>query len=252
MDIKKRLQALKALLDPPLGPDAPPLEIRAAVIDAIERKIAVLGIGRAVFPYDRVVVRLVAADKEGRAPLQRVFDDVDARVRERLRERHCELPAEFDVRVAFLKKAPGDWTAGQLFAVDCGRASDATDTATRPSWPQLTVTVMKGTATKKAYSFRAPTVLMGRTQEAADTKGRVRRNQVAFEDGNATVSRAHARLKYDSGRPGYRVLDEGSARGTRVVRDGRSIPVPRDPRGVRLQSGDEIHLGDAVVRVTIE
>src|SRR5207249_11450105 len=28
--------------------------------------------------------------------------------------------------------------------------------------------------------------------------------------------------------------------------------VPRDPRGVRIQSGDEIQVGDALLRVTIE
>ena len=35
--------------------------------------------------------------------------------------------------------------------------------------------------------------------------------------------------------------------GTRIVRDGVSIEVHRDTRGTRLESGDEIHLGRAVV-----
>jgi hypothetical protein len=26
---------------------------------------------------------------------------------------------------------------------------------------------------------------------------------------------------------------------------------PRDPRGVRVQSGDEVHIGRAVIRVTL-
>ncbi len=252
MDIKKPLRALKDLLDPPLGADAQPLEIRAAVIDAIERKITILGIGRTTFPYERVGVRLVAPDRDRRATLQQVFGDLGARIRERLRERRCEVPGALEVRVSFVRKRPPEWGAGQLFAIDCENGSEAEqEKTTGPSWPLLTVTVVKGTATKKAYSFRAANVLIGRTQEAADTRGRVRRNHVAFEDANATVSRAHARLKYDSGRPGYRVLDEGSARGTRVVRGGISIAVPHDPRGLRLESGDEIHLGDAVVRVTI-
>jgi len=48
-NMKQRFRAMKDLLDPPLGPDALPLEIRAAVLDAIERKITVRGINDRVF-----------------------------------------------------------------------------------------------------------------------------------------------------------------------------------------------------------
>jgi hypothetical protein len=43
--------------------------------------------------------------------------------------------------------------------------------------------------------------------------------------------------------------DDGSEHGTGVVRRGRSFPVPRGARGVRLEAADEIVLGDARVRV---
>jgi pSer/pThr/pTyr-binding forkhead associated (FHA) protein len=115
----------------------------------------------------------------------------------------------------------------------------------------LKIAVVNGTANRKAYAFREPTILIGRTIEAVNGR-HVRRNQVAFDNDNSTVSRGHARVKYETARPGYRVLDDGSARGTWIVRGGASIPVPHDPRGVRIQSGDEIHLGNAVLRVTIE
>jgi hypothetical protein len=36
------------------------------------------------------------------------------------------------------------------------------------------------------------------------------------------------------------------------LRDGRTIPVPPGPRGVRLESGDEITLGEARPHVEIE
>ncbi len=111
--------------------------------------------------------------------------------------------------------------------------------------------MLKGTATKKAYAFTEPTILLGRTPEVSDSNGRIRRNHVAFDDENATVSRAHAKLTYDKVRREYRLLDNGSARGTRIVRGATTIPVLRDPRGVRIQSGDEIQLGDASVRVVI-
>ena len=60
-------------------------------------------------------------------------------------------------------------------------------------------------------------------------------------------------MVYDAARGGYRLLDEGSTRGTQVIRRGGLIKVPKnDPRGVLLMSGDEIQLGDVVLRVTIE
>jgi hypothetical protein len=43
--------------------------------------------------------------------------------------------------------------------------------------------------------------------------------------------------------------DDGSEHGTGIVREGRTVPVPRGARGVRLFSGDEIVLGEARVRV---
>jgi len=251
VDIKQRFRAVKKFLDPSLGPGAPPLEIRAAVVDAIEQQVVILGLERRALPYDRIVVRLLAPADLERAPLDKVFADLEPRVRERLRELRCDVSRALDIRVSFLKKAPPGWTPAQLFSIDYHARADGGD-ATSPSWPLLKVTVLKGTATKKVYMFREPTILIGRTAEPTDSKGRVRRNHVAFDDRNATVSRAHARLKYDKSRAEYRLLDEGSGRGTRVVRGETLMPVPRDPRGVRIHSGDEIQCGDASVRVTLE
>ena len=48
------------------------------------------------------------------------------------------------------------------------------------------------------------------------------------------------------------MFDEGSSNGTHVIRAGTSIAVPaRDPRGVRVRSGDEIQFGRARVRIKV-
>jgi predicted component of type VI protein secretion system len=57
-------------------------------------------------------------------------------------------------------------------------------------------------------------------------------------------------VEHDARADAYRVHDEGSSRGTSVIRDGRGQPVPRG-RGLRLRSGDVLVLGDARVRVKI-
>jgi predicted component of type VI protein secretion system len=87
-----------------------------------------------------------------------------------------------------------------------------------------------------------------------DADGRVRRrNQVAFrEEGdiNTTVSREHARTTWDDATGGYWLRAEQNASGTRIIRAGKTIDVSaHDRRGVRLQAGDEIYLGQACVKV---
>ena len=48
----------------------------------------------------------------------------------------------------------------------------------------------------------------------------------------------------------YRVFDQGSANGTRVLRKGRLSQVAaKDPAGFPIQPCDEVHLGSAVIRV---
>jgi hypothetical protein len=66
------------------------------------------------------------------------------------------------------------------------------------------------------------------------------------------VSREHAHIDHDRKTGEYRLFNDrwyapGTDCGTRIVRDGVSREVPRDTRGTRLEDGDEIHLGRAVL-----
>jgi hypothetical protein len=249
-DIKEHIDAVRAFLDPPLGPDAQPLDIRAAVVDAIDSRIAVLDVGRIVFPYNRLAVRVITGPGRDKAALETAFGELERKVRERLGERRCDVPRALSISVSVAETPPADWMPGQLFSIDYDRA-DTPQPQGEPWWPLLTLTVVKGTAAQPVYSFRQATILIGRSAEAADTNGRVRRNDVVFDDRNPTVSRAHATLKYDAARARYRLVDDRSTRGTHVIRAGATIPVMPDARGIRVESGDEIHLGRAALRVAI-
>lgn len=56
--------------------------------------------------------------------------------------------------------------------------------------------------------------------------------------------------KFDAAAGAHLLYGDGGRNGTSSVRDGTTIPGPRrDPRGVPVQSGGEIHLGRAVLRV---
>jgi pSer/pThr/pTyr-binding forkhead associated (FHA) protein len=78
---------------------------------------------------------------------------------------------------------------------------------------------------------------------------------VVFKDGdgtvNDTVSRRHAHIDYHDATGDFRISDDRSAHGTSIVRNGTTIPVHVSSRGVRLQTGDEIVLGEARLRVKL-
>jgi hypothetical protein len=246
---------LRTFFDTPLGPDPTPLEVAQAVLDAAERDVQPSGRGRRVFPWTALTVRVLAPES-ARPAFAAVLRDLDARITERLAEVRCE-PASVAVQVEYLDVRPASWAPGQVFDVAGVGAAPAGDrdaaAATRPT---VQVTVLAGTATQTSYTCADATVSIGRSADPTDEQGRFRRNRIAFLDTadaiNQTVGRAHARLRRDPATGEYRLLDEGSRNGTAILRDGEVLVVHRrDPRGVRLRSGDEIHLGRAILRIDV-
>ncbi len=82
-----------------------------------------------------------------------------------------------------------------------------------------------------------------------------RHNDIAFADDqdevNRTVARAQAHLRFiDRGE--FRLFDDGSSNGTRIVRNAEIIAVSSGPRGVRIASGDIIELGRTRLRIDLD
>lgn len=247
---------IERLFDAPLDADATPLEISQAVVDQVERKAQPIGRGRKTFPYTRVVVRIRQTSAD-RPALDAAFAGLGDRVRERLAELRCDASKALDVKVLLLKKVPADWTPDQLFTVEYQAPPEtaAAAHATTAS-SSLNITIVRGASSKKAYSFTEPLISIGRTPDPTDEEGRVRRNRIAFLDTvdgvTETVGRVHAHIRFDPQAREYRLFDDGSSNGTSIVRHGASIPVPpRDPRGVRVCSGDEVQIGRAILRIVI-
>jgi hypothetical protein len=249
---------IRTFFDTPLGPDATPLEIVQAVLDALERQVQPIGRGRRVFPFVGIRVQVLAPESSA-AALSAAFKDLGLRTLERLAELRCDTPSALDVQVTCLEQAPAAWSPGQIFAIDyvAPSAPDPSHGAgPHEHVPSLSVTVLSGRTTEMVESFTEATVSIGRTADPSDDHGRLRRNRIAFldiVDGiNETVGRAHARVRRDPVTAEYRLFDEGSRNGTSILRDGELIVVHRrDPRGVRVRSGDEIHVGRAVLRIEI-
>jgi hypothetical protein len=123
--------------------------------------------------------------------------------------------------------------------------------APRPALP----TVVRGQAAQAVFEVVGESVNLGRLSEVEQRLGGIqRRNDVAFcEDGtpvNLSVSRRHAHIDWDP-EAGAHILyqDRRESRViTRVLRRGRWYSVGALGRGLLLQNGDEIHLGQAVLR----
>jgi hypothetical protein len=240
-----------------------PLEIVEHAVDAIASHVHPAGRGRHAFPFTRVGLTFVAPTAEARARLDAVCAStptVSGRIIRRLTSAGCQLAeTDLDVSVDFVDVPDPSWTAPY------GLALARVDAPARPprgdAGPsvEIDVLVTAGSSAQGAYSFTTLPIAIGRGTDVRDSHQRlVRINHVAFLEApdagaeiNATVSRRHARIELDTatGRP--RLIDENSAQGTSIIRDGRGMAVPRGSRGLGLKSGDEIVLGQARVTVRI-
>ena len=263
--LRALVQRVQLWFDPPLDRQAAPLEVREAIIDAIEQRVEPAGAGHRVLPYNRITVTMLAADKPSRARLQAALGGLQESIAGRLAELRCPIPPGFTVETRYITRAPGAWAPHQRLAFayerrdapprrPSGQAEMPSAVLNEPA--RLEITVARGQATHPSYTFAESHVRIGRSAQPIDGSGRPRTNQVVFlEDGDdhaRTVGRAHASIRYDTTRREYRVFDEGSHNGTRVMRDGAIFEVkPHDPVGVTLRSGDEIQVGTAALRIQL-
>ncbi|HEY7055012.1 MAG TPA: FHA domain-containing protein [Vicinamibacterales bacterium] len=238
-----------------------PLEVVHALLEDIERQLQPAGRGRWVFPFNRMTLELLAPSRESRAQLAAVIGGADglrARIAERLRPT-CTL-GPLDIRIRFRTARLPGWNRTE-YHLELERLDFATTPAAEAvpgrSAPSLELTVTNGACQRRRFAFAAERVDIGRGAEVVDSRQRLlRRNQVAFtEDGsdaNQTVSRRHAHIAYQPASREYRVYDDNSSRGTSIVRNGTTVPVPSGARGVGLQSGDELIVGQARLKVRID
>jgi FHA domain len=260
---RKLTRSVEAAIGELIGREAPaPIEMVHAVLDRAEREVLEIGRGRRVFPFTRVRLFVLAGprEKEARARLEAVVagpPSLAERLADRLRAAGCGETA-IATELVYVKQAASDWEH-PTFHVGFDRAAAPAPTPTpasrTPAVPRIRLGVVKGSAAQRMYAFNGGRIDIGRRAEVLDQRQRlIRTNQIAFlEDGaeeNRTVSRRHAHIDWVDGV--YRICDDRSAHGTNLVRDGRTIKVPPGARGMRLQTGDEIVLGHARLKVTID
>jgi FHA domain len=235
-----------------------PLEVVHAIVEAAQREIQSSGRGRRVFPYNAITLTIHAPSRDARARFEAVLADGPPlldRILGRLRSAACHV-RDLDLTINYDSRPRKGWRS-QEFHIEFARVAEPArriaDLDSTP--PRVEVTVLQGAAEKHTYALAASMRIdLGRGAAVRDSRHRlIRTNHVAFlersGDVNQTVSRRHAHISYDPAARCFRLHDDGSHHGTGIVRHGRTLAVPQGSRGVRLESGDEIVLGHARLRV---
>jgi hypothetical protein len=201
----------------------------------------------------------VSPEAERRALFQAAFAQggrLENDIRECLKAAGCELAVDFAVEV----ETGAEGARGFVIEYAIREAPPAPDLPgppapePEPAFVTGRLIVVRGKAVQESYSLEKSRTNIGRMQELTDSQQRVvRRNDIVFDEGsdeaNATVSRAHAHIRFESAACEYRLCDDESEYGTRIFREGRSIEVPAgNRRGERLRPGDEIYCGRACLR----
>jgi hypothetical protein len=236
-----------------------PLEIVHAILDRVEQEIQSSGRGKRVFPFNRIELSVLAPSPEARARLEAVLSgepSLNARVLERLESGGCATDG-IVLAINYATRALKTWRDRE-FDLNFARVTPPAIAEPAPPLPhdRIEVTVLRGVAERRTYSYPARRIDIGRCAEVRDSRNTlIRTNHVAFTEGagdvNQSVSRQHAHVSYEPGSGDFRLHDDGGGHGTGIVRDGRTVPVPRGSRGVRLHSGDEIVLGEARLRIKL-
>ena len=255
----------RALFESPLAipsrQEEPPelAEIRLALLDEV-RSRSYRAAGKRVFPFDRVRVFVRGVEASRAAVFNGRFfrQYLEQELRHALLNAECRYPETLHVDVETTAALPARDEAWLVIESSVQGA----DPAPPPSVPRLIV--VEGRANVAEVALDKSRINIGRSVNVYRSEGLFRRNDLAFEEDteiNRTVSREHAHISVDAARRDYRLhndrwyphADSGAGNSaTWVVRDGMSEAVHRDPRGLRLQHGDEIHFGRVVVRFEAE
>jgi hypothetical protein len=228
-----------------------------AVLDEVKARSHRVG-GRRVFPYNLVRIRLRGVPDDQAGPFTGPFfaQFCEEELRKGLRRSNYRFPADLRVQVDTTREFPAtneSWLMVETAAQPAAASTSHSRRAAR-------LVLVKGIANHTEIGLNKARTNIGRTVDVFRADGPSRRNDLAFDETDSvsrTVSREHAHIAYSRRSGEYRLFNDRSYQpdtkrtgncGLWIIRDGLSHEVPRGPRGVRLEPGDEIHLGRAVVR----
>jgi hypothetical protein len=249
----------EAPFDAALAPkDAPELaEIRLAVLEKILKKGQRVG-GRILFPYNLVRIHIRGVSDEESAFLKSEFlkGYFEQEIRKSLARMNYRFPDDLEVTFSTSGELPKPREEWLLVETESRPRQESAPLPRR----NAKLTVVRGKATAPEIALNKERINIGRTVEVYRAQGPSRRNDLAFAeetDINSTVSREHAHIMYFKKTGEYRLFNDRWYKqgkkdsdncGLWIIRDGLSQEVHRNARGLKLEWGDEIQFGRAIVK----
>lgn len=239
-----------------------PLELRAQLLDAVERSLRSFR-GRTL-PFNRIAVHILAHNPAAHTVLVAAITDLKpdfgAAVRGRLKESGLALPPRFLVRHELHDKAPERFAP--LFEQHGPVYVETEETA--PPSRRAMLRIAQGRAEQESYPLDAGRRYhIGRLRQVADARGRIfRRNDIVFLDPatsdlsaadaavNETVSREHAAIAFDDAEGRFVWLNEQGSTSMHRSAYPRPLRIGRQP--VPLEDGDELYLGQAHIVFSLD
>ena len=228
-------------------------EIRFAVLEEVRRNSYRAG-ARMVFPFDLVRVTMRGVEESRAAVFSSGFfrGYLEHEIQGHLHADSVRFPERLRVEVEVSTGLP---LPDEAWLTVAAASQDHPAASRQPA----RLVVRQGTANLPELAIGQPRVHLGREVDVYRDGGMRRRNDLAFvedNDVNRSVSREHAHIDYDRITGEYRLFNDrwyarGADCGTRILRDGVSLEVHRDARGTKLEPGDEIHLGRAIVSFVV-
>ena len=227
-------------------------EVRLAILDEVRAKSYRSG-GRKVFPYNRVRVHVDGVEESRQSVFTGRFfrGFLEHELRQSLERAGSRFPEDLRVEVTVSNRLPGP---REPWLTVASESRDSEPGAARA--PRLVV--VEGKANLARLLIAKPRINIGRHVDVYRSEGIYRRNDIAFAEdtpANRSVSREHAHLTWERRNGECRLFNDRWYRrdlkedcAIRIVRDGLSQEVHRTGRGTKLESGDEIHLGQAILR----
>ncbi|HZU25747.1 MAG TPA: FHA domain-containing protein [Bryobacteraceae bacterium] len=241
-----------------LTKDAPEMaEIRLAILDEIRSRTHRVA-GREVFPWNVVRITLRGVPEEQAGIFRGSFFSqlMEQEMRAGLEKARCRFPSDLRAEVETTAELP---QRGEQWLIVNTEMREAPKT-TPPSRRTGRLVVVQGKANKPDILLTRTRTNIGRPIDVFREDGPSRRNDIYFPDDtavNRSVSREHAHIMFHKAEGEYRIYNDrwykpGENCGVWIMRDGLSHEVHRTPRGTRLEPGDEIHLGSAVLRFQLD
>ncbi len=238
-----------------LAKEAPELaEIRLLAMDAIKEKSYRIGESN-VFAFDLIRIHLLGIPEEQAAPFQSEFlaSYFADELKQGLTRSSYRFPSHLTVEFTTSPKLP---EAGESWvSVETAMAQPKPPAPVDRSQKPAILQVATGSANQSEFRLDKSRTNIGRGTDVYRDAGPSRRNDLAFmgdSEADRTVSREHAHIVRAERTNQYRIFNDRVYRGDEncglwIVRDGLSQPVHHNLRGTRLEDGDEIHIGRAVV-----